>query len=395
MSDLADRAEQAREALAKNASTVDRDGVLPLESLVALRRSGLMGLLVPAAQGGLGGGPAELVAVARHLAGACLSSALLWAMHCQQVAILVRHASGPLRDAALPAIAAGDCYLGSVTTERRRGADLGDVEAPAQWTGDRVRIRRSAPVVSGGQAADAFLITMRRHEHSDRSNVILVFARRDQLSVRQTGQWDAMGMRGTGSVPLELDGVVPAGQVIDPPEGFTEVARATMVPFGHLAWAACWLGAAEGALREVVAFLRDPATRRQMGTIDDYFQVRLGRVRGHLEVADAVLEKYTRQLGAWPRGVPEDLPEIRFRVLTNNVKVLVADAAFAAVEQLVPLVGMRLGYTRTSPVPLERVYRDLRSAALMFPNDRLLAINGKLVLVEPSDPLAALPEPRA
>jgi len=38
---------------------------------------------------------------------------------------------------------------------------------------------------------------------------------------------------------------------------------------------------------------------------------------------------------------------------------------------------------RDARVALERRFRDLRSAALMYSNDRLYVANGKLTLVDP------------
>jgi acyl-CoA dehydrogenase len=42
------------------------------------------------------------------------------------------------------------------------------------------------------------------------------------------------------------------------------------------------------------------------------------------------------------------------------------------------------GYMKNTALDLERVFRDLRSATLMYHNDRLLGANGKLILVENS-----------
>lgn len=378
---LAGTAEETATVLAKHAAEVDREARFPVESLEALRDARLMGLLVPVEYGGGGGTAADLLIAARRLATGCMSSALIWAMHCQQVAALARYASRRLAAEVLPEIADRGLYLASVTTERRRGADLVEVEAPLVWHDDAVDLVRSAPVVTGGEHADAFLVTMRRDAHRDLSDVVLVFAHRSQLDVTRIGEWDTMGVRGTASVPLELTGSVPHHQIVDPPGGFAEVARVAMVPFGHVAWAACWLGAAEGALRDLVRHARDPRTRGQVGRLDEQFDLQLGRVRAHLEIADAVLDRYVRDLDArWQASTVDGFDDAAFRVRTNNVKVIVSEAAFAAVEGLLQVAGLRLAYSRNGPLPLERAYRDLRSASMMVPNQRLLAINGKLAL---------------
>jgi len=55
---------------------------------------------------------------------------------------------------------------------------------------------------------------------------------------------------------------------------------------------------------------------------------------------------------------------------------------------MIALVGMFGGYSRDSPLHLERHFRDLRSAALNYSNSRLLVTNGNLALMDRSVELA-------
>jgi acyl-CoA dehydrogenase len=48
------------------------------------------------------------------------------------------------------------------------------------------------------------------------------------------------------------------------------------------------------------------------------------------------------------------------------------------VDRLVQFAGLSRGYARNSPMPLERAFRDLRSASLNYSNDRLLTAIGSL-----------------
>jgi len=86
------------EALAANAARLDRTGDFAVESLALLRERALMGLLVPARFGGQGASHFELIDITQQLGKACLSSAIIFAMHCQQVAVLVHHAPDDLRE---------------------------------------------------------------------------------------------------------------------------------------------------------------------------------------------------------------------------------------------------------------------------------------------------------
>jgi acyl-CoA dehydrogenase len=56
--------------------------------------------------------------------------------------------------------------------------------------------------------------------------------------------------------------------------------------------------------------------------------------------------------------------------------------SFSFLDRIVEISGLNLGYSRASELGIERTFRDLRSASLMFANDRLLETNGKLILTE-------------
>ncbi len=368
--------------LRAEAAAVD-DEVFPVRGLAVLRSAGLMGLLVPRENGGLGGGLSELALAGRMLGRGCVSTALIWAMHCQQVAVIATYAGPQLRERLLPAIAAGDLYIASVTSEAGSG-QITSVQSPLLRTkGSELKITRDAPVVTGGAHADAFLITMRRDVETTPEDVVLVYADRHQLDVQTKGVWRTMGVRGTQSGPLHLAGVVPDTNIIDPPRGFPRAAASLMIPAGHVAWASAWLGGAEGALREVISALKDPHQRRRLRKIDDLAAERIARIRIMIDIVDSFLRSYVSDYATvYAReGVDGDtLHGTAFNIRTNNLKVVASEMAFSAVTRLVELAGLSMGYQRGAP--LERTFRDLRSAALMYSNDRLLVASGKLALFE-------------
>src|SRR5580692_1109096 len=115
---------ELKDLLRGNARAADENGQFPVQNLDGLRKSGYLGFIVPAKYGGLGRDLDEMLDTAQQLAGCCLSTAMIWAMHCQQADAIVRHAGSPLRETLLPRIAAGDVYLASVTTEPQSGASL-------------------------------------------------------------------------------------------------------------------------------------------------------------------------------------------------------------------------------------------------------------------------------
>lgn len=378
------RADAVAPVLAADARSVDEEGRFPLAGLEALRRSGLMGLLVPVEHGGLGGSCPLLSRVAQVLAANCLSTAMIWGMHCQQVAVLVDHACARLKERVLPAVARGELYIASITSERGKGGHLLTAFAPLTYEDGLVVMRRDAPVVTGGAHADAYLTTMRAGPDAPPGAVKLVYADRSQVAVDERSPWSTLGMRGTESVGISLEGRVPAEQVVDAEGGFEQVAITTLIPVGHIAWASCWLGAATSVYRQVIALLRDPRQRREYDLHSELFVTRLAEIRMRLDVAGAYLNRVVEEYEdarRSPRPV-EAISAPSFQIHINTLKVHVSDSLFEAVDDLVQLVGLRHGYSKSGPIPVERAFRDLRSASLMYSNDRLLIANGKLSLLD-------------
>ncbi|MEE1942751.1 acyl-CoA dehydrogenase family protein [Streptomyces sp. TRM 70361] len=368
--------EQIRPVVREHAARTDRDASFPVEALEALRRSGLLGLLVPVRYGGLGGTTSDMLAVAGGLSRECVSVGMIYAMHCQQVAALTGHASEELRAALLPRVARGGLYMGSVTTEPGKGGHLLTSSSPLGGDASVLRLERTAPVVTGGAHADGFLVSMAAPDAASPNRVSLVYADRDQLEITVTGGWNPLGMRATHSVPMRLAGDIPARQVVGGPGGFRDIVLRTFAPLAHVGWAACWLGAADGALARVVRLLRAERDRRDLGS--ELLLRRLSRARQHLDTVHAVLRHATGVL----EDPATDVTSPPVQLLLNAVKLTASEKCPAAVDELIELTGMFHGYLRDSPLALERTLRDLRSAPLNYSNDRLHAADGALVLMD-------------
>lgn len=361
--------------LRSHAAETDDQARFPTDSLAALRASGLMGLLVPVEHGGLGGDLFDLISIASRLAEGCVSSAMIWAMHCQQVDAIARHGTPELHEHLLKRIAAGQVYLASVTTEPRKGGHLLTARAPVRDTGSELTFERDAPVVTGGTRADGFLITMRAAEDAADHEVTLLYADRDQLELKVVGAWNPTGMRATDSRGLWLSGRVPQHSLIGGPGAFREVAMESMIPLAHLGWSACWLGGARGTLRELVGSLRDRSWRLDLGS--DLTRERLARIRMDLELVAAYLRQVCAEVAA-AREAGVSLAHPTSQIHLDVLKVAAAELTFRAADRMVKLAGLSRGYSRDASVPVERVFRDLRSASLNYADDRLLGAIGSL-----------------
>lgn len=370
-------------SLRRRAHGIDESASFPAESLTDLRQNGLLGLLVPVEFGGFGGSLQDFVAVAQTIAAGCLSTAMVWTMHSQQVDALVRYAPAHLRESLLPRIAAGEIYLGSVTSEREKGGHILTNAAPLQRRGEDLWVERDAPVVTGGAFADGFLATMRADEDAPTSRVTLVYLERGPIEVEARGEWNPLGMRGTSSAAVKLTGTAPHGNIIGQPGQFREIAVNSYAPLAHIGWSACWLGTARSALSDVVSLLRSAQCPSSVNPRSEVVGNRLARVRIDLELVSGYLHSALQEVER-ARSQNRSLDDPAMQIHLNTLKIVAAELTFGAVDQLLQLTGLGIGYRKDSPVPLERHFRDLRSAALNYSNDRLLAANGVLAFLDPS-----------
>ncbi|WP_405003168.1 acyl-CoA/acyl-ACP dehydrogenase [Kitasatospora purpeofusca] len=371
------RARAILPAVRAQARETDDSAQFPEEAVGLLRENGLMGLLVPEEYGGMGGDLGDLVAVAGLLASGCTSTAMIWAMHCQQVDCIVRFGSARLRDELLPRVAAGQVYLASVTTEPGKGGQLLNGHAAVDRDAERLRLQREAPIVTGGAHAEGFLVTMRDSPDAAEHRVTLCYADRRQLSLTPSGTWNTLGMRGTESTGMELTGSLPSWQVVGEPGHFRTVAVESMIPVGHLSWSAVWLGTARSALSGVLSLVRSQGAAHRT----DLAAERLARARIDIDLVAAYLGVVRDEILAHRRenrSLNGAVPQMHL----NNLKVVASELTFRAVDRLLQIAGLFSGYNRDSDVPLERNFRDLRSARLNVGNDRLLTMNGALALLD-------------
>jgi alkylation response protein AidB-like acyl-CoA dehydrogenase len=380
---LTERTATVVDAIEQERAQSDRDAAFPRQTLAALRRTGLLGLLVPASHGGLGGTTADLVDVTLALGRADMSAAMIFTMHCQQSEAIIRYAKPPLRDELLTSLATGDLYLASVTTEAGKGGHLFRSHAPLREDNDTLHVVRTAPICTGGSVADGFLITMLSPTATADHHVSLIYAHSGQLEVQTAGPWDPMGMRASDSPPLTLRGAIPAHQVIGEHGAFHRIAQDVFGPLAHLGWSAAWLGTAAGALSRVLHLLRDPKQRNRFDLGSELLRTRISRSRQRLDTVHALLR---RTQDMYIRNT--DLPTPASQLMLNSLKITASEQCYAAVEDLIDAVGLRHGYLRDSPARLEQALRDLRSAPLNYSNDRLHLADGQLCLLDPDVRLA-------
>ena len=373
---------------AAHADAVDRDGRFPIEAIAALREERLLGALVPVARGGQDATLATVAGLCQRLAGACASTAMIFAMHQIQVACILAHGLDEDWYRTLAGeIARDQMLLASITSEVGVGGDMRSSLCALDIADARFTLTKQASTVSYGAHADLFLVTARRHGEAAPSDQLLVTVRRGQCSMTATGGWDALGMRGTCSTGFEFIGAGEVDQIMATP--FADIAAETMTPVSHLLWGAVWTGIAVAAVSRARDFLRVQA--RKQPRVVPPGAARLMQATGLLEMMQARLAILIRDydashaLGAdrrvaadeeagWPSGLAR-------ATALNMVKHDVSEMCHQAVLQAMLVCGMA-GYRNDTEYSMGRHLRDVLSAQVMINNDRIAANTGALLLAQ-------------
>jgi len=373
----------ATEVAGPNAEVADRNGSFPSQTFAALRRDGMLGLMVPKSLGGQELGLRKIADLCAILAGSCGSSGMIYAMHQIKLSSLVAHGmKTEWHRALMRDIASKQLLIASSTTEAGIGGDLRVSNCAVLTDGDRISLTKQATVLSYATEADIILATARRGPESTGSDQVLVALRRDDYELLRTGEWNTLGMRATCSEGFLLTATAAAEQVL--PKPFHEIAVQSMLATAHVLWGSVWFGIAADALSRAHASVR--ATARRMppnfaGPLPG--AARLAEATAKLQAFKSTLVAHIERFETAKRD-DDDLNSINFAIEMNNLKVVASTMAVDVVREALMVAGIA-GYRNDGPFSVGRHLRDVLSAPLMVANDRILANTAGLVVASRFD----------
>ena len=368
--DLVVLAERLADDLASRAAAHDRDGTYPHESIRSLRDAGYLVAPVPAALGGLGVSSVhDLVVASGRLARGDASVAIGVNMHLIAVMALARRlrvAVAAHRERRAQAFAES---LRIIVRERsviaaaqsERGQDLTRPATRAERTAAGWRIDGHKVFCTMSPAATTLLtaVSFADDEGVERYGFVQIPA--DAPGVSINGDWDALGMRASGSHSITLSGVeLPAAAVRGGFRSGETVPYLDRNMTSGLFHASASLGIAEAAFAQVAVpeRVRDDA-RANMLVAES--AIDLAAARGVLSRAASLVDEHH---AAHPEDEGGDDEIVAVFSEGQAAKAFVGDAATRVVDRALALSG-GAGYLNGSP--LARAYRDVRAGAFMHP----------------------------
>ena len=368
VSALMKRAQNVAAIARDNADAVDRDARFPVEAITAAKSERLLAIMVPNDLGGEGVGLREVTDLVYHLAQACASTAMIYAMHQIKMACIIRHGRGnPWHEQFLRRVADEQLLLASSTTEGRGGGNVRSSDSAVVRDGGAISLERSATVISYGAQADGIVTTARRSIDAAHSDQVLVAFLKQDYSLQPLVGWDTLGMRGTCSSGFTLRASGVVDQVL--PVGYDKIHVQTMMPVAHLCWSAVWAGIAAGAVGRAQAFLRAGA-RHASGQLPPgapHFTTATSSLMLLRSLVDSSLRSF--ELAA---DDEQTLASIDFQTSINLTKVEASELAVSTVMSALRACGLQ-GYRNDGDFSIGRHLRDVLSSPIMINNDRILA----------------------
>ncbi|GIT92412.1 acyl-CoA dehydrogenase [Jannaschia pagri] len=333
--------------IAPHARDWEAAGTIPKELWPKLATLGFGGLYVSEDQGGSGLSRLDATLVFEALSMACPSVAAFLSIHNMCAKMIDGFGSDDLKDRVLPRALTCETFFSYCLTEPGSGSDAAALKTKAVKTNTDYRLTGTKAFISGGGYSDAYIVMARTGEAGPRGvSALIVEDGAEGLSFG--GLEDKMGWRSQPTRQVQFDDCATPLHNLLGEEGRGFSYAMAGLNGGRLNIAACSLGAAQQALDQTVAYVRE---RRAFGqALSDFQNTQFRLAEMEIELQSARI--FLRQ-AAWK--LDQSTPDAtKFCAMA---KKLVTEAGSRVVDGCLQLHG---GYGYLGDYGIEKLSRDLR-----------------------------------
>ena len=339
-----DRARLIADEIATYAAAHDGDDSFVSEGYALLRDAGFFKALVPAELGGGGATIAEMCDSIRILAGGCASTALAFSMHCHLVAAAAwrREHQGAPTEGLLKRVAAEDLILVS-----SGGSDWLQSGGTAEKVEGGFKVTARKPFASGSPQGD-LLVTSAVYDDPEQGPTALHFAvPLNSAGVSHLDTWSVLGMRGTGSNDIVIDGLFVPDAAISGrrPAGEWHMLFHVISKIAFALIYSAYLGIAEAARDKALGMARKRPPSPPVAQLAGELENELLAAR----LAHANMVQIAEQAAPGPETTSAAMA----------CRTLVGRHAIETVVKAMELAGGAAFYRKTG---LERAFRDVQAA---------------------------------
>ncbi|GAC1653123.1 MAG: acyl-CoA dehydrogenase family protein [Candidatus Dormibacteraceae bacterium] len=325
----------------------EHDNIYPEEEVLAAKKLGLFGLLVPAEYGGMELGHKVLALVFEELSRVWMGFAGILGSHTMMSSIIARFGTADQRRNYLPRLATGELRGGTAITEPDAGSDVQAIRTFARRDGDGYILNGTKAFLTNGVRGDVFIVVAKTdRQKNPASGGISLFIVERSHGIRVSSEMDKLGYKSVDTAEVVFDDVrLPASALLGESEG--EGFRQIMAGLesGRINVAARAVGVARAALE---ASLRYAQERHAFG-----------KPIGKHQAVQLMLADMATQIEA-ARLLTLQSAAIKDRGGRADLAVGMAKLFASEVCAKVCLDALRIhgGYGYTKDFPVERYYRD-------------------------------------
>src|ERR1700752_1694895 len=232
-----------------NAKRSDDELKFPRRNLALLGEHGFLALTVPEEYGGLGENHVACSMVCETIARyGCASTAMCYVMHMGAVNAIMLRATPELIDKYIRPLNSGKIGTLSYSDPATGSPFWYPISSGAERSNGGFKIRKKASWRTSGGFADFYVVQTTSPDFTGYDD-LSVFVVDGEHVESQPSTWDALGLRGIQSGPIQVDGVdIPGDQIVGP-EGDGAASNAEAVdPWFLIGSSSVWNGRAVGAI---------------------------------------------------------------------------------------------------------------------------------------------------
>ncbi len=377
---LVELAEYLATDFATRAGAHDKEGSFAFENVDALQKSGYLAAPVPTEFGGMGVVSAHDVLVASsRLARGDASTTIAANMHMNVVSGMARGwkrcvANGQFTvadkfAAALRAVASGDMIVASNATEP--GRELTEPATTAVREGDEWVINGMKIFGTMSPAATHLAVTVGYTGEDGQERITYVTIPADTPGVTINDDWDALGMRGSGSGSILLKDVRVDCKAVSGgfPYGYWSAGLLERYLMPGLMHATPSLGIAEFAAEQAIAMASTAKKGRDKRPQAERPVIQMLAADNAIDLAAmrAIFERAANHADAYFCANVAAVDEAAIRGVFKEMQAAKAFLNAASVRVVDRALTMSGGAGYMNKHPLSRAYRDVRAGGFMHP----------------------------
>lgn len=340
-------ADFARDEMEPHAAEWDANSIFPVDTLRKAAELGFGGIYVRDDVGGSALSRTDAAIIFEELSKGCTSTSAYISIHNMASWMIDSFGNDEQRNKFLPDLCTMQKFAAYCLTEPGAGSDAASLRTKAVKDGDHYVLNGAKAFISGGGAADVYVVMVRTGDDTPRG-ISCIVVEKDTPGLSFGAQEHKLGWKSQPTAQVNFEDCrVPAENLIGGEGMGFKIAMAGL-DGGRLNIGACSLGAAQTCIDRAIDYMKD---RKQFGKSISEFQAlrfRVADMATELEAARLLLHKAAGKVDAKTHDAT------RFAAMAKR---LATDTAFQVIDEALQLHG---GYGYLRDYPIERYLRDSR-----------------------------------